>query len=145
MERIDEQLTRWGNFVMGRECYGVGYPKRCPTFNLDPRSSCGTLTLIDAVIGDIDRIVMEFASTYPELFRVAFCWYAFGMPYSVCAHHCGCSEKTVYRRIERLKEKVKERLNFNINKNVCELNKKVYNINKNVYNVPMLSERESFR
>lgn len=106
----EELLQKWGEWSARRESSGLGYPSRCVTFKLE---SSGTgnapqhFLPVDSDILRVDRLIASFKATYPELLEVASLAYITGLPARSIARVARCSVRTVYNRLEMLRNALK--------------------------------------
>ena len=109
-EMAEELLRKWGEWSARRETSGLGYPRRCVTFKLESSGNGDTplhFLPVDSDILRVDRLIASFKSTYPELLEVASLAYITGLPARSIARVARCSVRTVYNRLEMLRNALK--------------------------------------
>lgn len=101
---VDEQLQRWGRYSAMKDRGVMGYPRVSPTFRVEASGACtGSVELVDATIIKIDGVIAGMATTEPDLYIVACCWYVFDETPGTIARRIGCHRNTVGARLKSLK------------------------------------------
>ena len=100
----EDLFVRWGLWLSRRDTGGLGFPKICPTFRLEERGPVRVMTPVPDDIMQCDRFVAGLKHSDHDLHDTAMLYYARAFPASSIARMQRTSERTVYKRIERLKK-----------------------------------------
>lgn len=106
-DSVEEKMKKWGVFSLMREKGVCGFPSQSPTFRVESSGGgIGSVVLVDTDVMMIDRIMAEIKQEKPVLYYVGWDWYVRGLLVSSIAFYHRCTPKTVYNRMNTLKDMV---------------------------------------
>ena len=107
---VEEKMKKWGEYSSMREKGVCGFPSQSPTFRVESSGGgIGSVVLVDADVMMVDGIMAGIKQEKPVLFHAGWDWYVRGLPVSSIAFYNRCTNKTVYNRVNTLKDMVASR------------------------------------
>lgn len=102
-EQVDARLKHWAKEVIGGLSYGSGRHPIAVMMESGCHGSGGACgrTLINTAADEIESLVVQL----PEKLKDAVMkWYLSDMPQDVVSRRCGCSVRTLERRLQQARE-----------------------------------------
>lgn len=105
---VGARCNQWAEWYLRREALGMGYPRECPYTRLQARGGQGYNQTFDEAAWEIHQAINGLD---PVLKLAVYAFYIRKGTIEQRSRDCGCSFKTLYRRVEEAHLRIMEWLN----------------------------------